>query len=237
MTCYTEFQPLQEAIVGKAYSADMVEHFKDPLKSMLQQIFDETEEDCLKVCDFLRGQGVTVKRPDIVFDLKTNKDENGKYRPRVDLFKFGFSYPNQPLMPRDTVGIYGNTIVEFFTRNMGRYFDNWHFRDIMMDYYREGHRWISMPQPMLNPEAQSYTDYDNNSILFHAANILKCGKDLFYTLPQALTPKGKGTLDGLEWIKRELGSEFRFNPIPAGGHADGKIALIKPGLLMCWTPE
>ena len=44
--------------------------------------------------------------------------------------------------------------------------------------------------------------------------------------------KGKGTEQGLAWFKQQL-SEFTFNEVP-GGHVDGKIALIKPGLLVTW---
>jgi glycine amidinotransferase len=235
MSCWTEFQPLEEVIVGKPYSKEALANFQDPeLKGMLSKIFDETEEDCLKLCDFLKSVGVTVKRPEILFDLEKNYDQNGKYRPRVDLHKFGFSYPNQPLMPRDTVGIYGNTIVEFFTRSPGRYFENWHYQSILMDYYKEGHRWISMPQPILDESVTEYYQYEDKAALFHAANLLKCGKDIFYTQPKTRTQHGRGNIHGEEWIKRELGNEFRLNPIPAGGHADGKLALLKPGVLMCW---
>ena len=44
--------------------------------------------------------------------------------------------------------------------------------------------------------------------------------------------KGKGTEQGLAWFKQQL-SEFTFNEV-LGGHVDGKIALIKPGLLVTW---
>ena len=38
----------------------------------------------------------------------------------------------------------------------------------------------------------------------------------------------------MNWLKKELGDEFRFNEIYTGGHADGKVALLKPGVVMTW---
>ena len=61
----------------------------------------------------------------------------------------------------------------------------------------------------------------------------KCGKDIFYSAQPKRSVKGKGTEQGLAWFKQQL-PEFRFNEIPVGGHADGKVALIQPRLLVTW---
>ena len=50
--------------------------------------------------------------------------------------------------------------------------------------------------------------------------------------------RGKGTTWGREWIARivnRLYPNTRFIDIPVGGHIDGKIALLKPGVLMTWN--
>ena len=60
---WTEFQPLKEVILGKAYSSEDItaEHFPDDeLRSGLKKIFDETEEDVLKVKEFLESIGVNA---------------------------------------------------------------------------------------------------------------------------------------------------------------------------------
>lgn len=235
---YTEFQQLEEVIVGRAYDPKDVDHFEDvELKEMLQKIFFETEEDIRELIKFLEEQNVVVRRPKIHFDLKFNEGPEGQKKPRVNLHKFAFSFPNQPLMPRDTAGVYGERIVEFYTKNCGRYFDNWSTYDLFMEYYKNGAHWVSMPPPLLNDEAPSYESYNESTILFHAANILKCGKDLFYSQVQPEFPSGKGTQLGMDWIQRVLGDEFRFNPIQAGGHLDGKMAILKPGVVACWNPK
>lgn len=241
---FTEFQQLEEVILGKAYSPDDVECMRavrdNETVDLLQQIFRETEEDIQVLETFLEDNGVTVRRPTIQFDMEVEKYLDGNWRPRVDLHQFGYTFPTHPLMPRDTAGVYGNTIVEFFTKTSSRYFENWSYQNIFTEYYDAGSDWISMPTPMLEgkPGDESNRQYDDiQKILYHAANILKCGKDIFYTGIRPQYGQGKGTERGLEWIKRVLGREFTLHPIHAGGHADGKMAIIKPGLVMCWNPD
>ena len=43
---YTSWQPLEEVIVGRAYSPDYFDFIEDPqVRNQLQQILHETEED------------------------------------------------------------------------------------------------------------------------------------------------------------------------------------------------
>lgn len=238
---YTEFQPLEEVIVGKAYDPSSVVNFKDQeTREMLGQILHETEEDLQKLIKVIEGEGATVRRPEILFDLEIERYEDNSIRPSVDLHQFGWIYPTQPLMPRDTAAVYGETIVEFFTKTSSRYFENWSYQDIFMEYYKEGNKWISMPMPILEgkPGNQNNKQYEEiDKILFHAANVLKCGNDLFHTGIRPEHPQGKGTMWGLEWLKRTFGDEYNINPIHGGGHADGKMAILKPGVVKCWNPD
>jgi glycine amidinotransferase/scyllo-inosamine-4-phosphate amidinotransferase 1 len=234
--CYSEFQPLKEVIVGRAYPPDYVDHFTDPdLREMLKKILYETEEDILKLIKFLEEQGARVRRPRLLFDLKFNLGPENKKRPRVDLHQFSFSFPNQPLMPRDTGGVYGSKVLEFYTKNCGRYFDNWSTYEIFHEYFLKGADWVSMPPPLLKMGETTYEDYNTSTLLFHAANILKCGKDLFYSQTQPNHASGKGTLGGIEWVKRNLETEFQLHPVDVGGHLDGKMAILKPGVVACWN--
>lgn len=235
---FTEFQPLEEVIVGRAYPPEYVDHFEDQdLKSMLRRIFAETEEDIQKLIEFLHSLNVTVKRPEVLFDLKFNEGPNGQRKPRVNLHRFAFSFPNQPLMPRDTAGVYGTTIVEFYTKNCGRFFDNWSTYSMFLEYFKNGNDWFSMPPPLLSDKPLEYGDYNESAVLFHAANLLKCGKDIFYSQTQPNYKQGKGTLLGIEWLKRRLEGQFDFHAVPAGGHLDGKMAILKPGVVACWNPK
>tara|TARA_Y100000590_G_scaffold297354_1_gene335061 strand:- start:6707 stop:7777 length:1071 start_codon:yes stop_codon:yes gene_type:complete len=232
---WTEFQPLKEVILGKGYTTDWLtkEQFpEDDLRAGLKQIFEETEEDVLKVKDFLESVGVNVLRPEITFDL------NKKFG-QIDLSKFKFQFPNHPLQPRDTAGVYGDTLVHFYTGNNGRFFENWGTYNHFIEYYKQGNNWISMPMPNFDSPTQGYEEHDDKKILYHSANILRCGKDIFYSAvhPTRGHHKGKGSNLGMEWLQRAFGDKFRYHIVNVGGHLDGKLALLRPGLLACWDKE
>ena len=176
---WSEFQPLKEVILGKGFSSVDItsEHFPDDeLRDGLKRIFDETEEDVLVVKEFLESVGVNVLRPKVVFDLKVKKGY-------CNLHKFDFVFPDHPLQPRDTAGVYGDTLVDFYTGNNGRFFSNWSTYDYFVDYYKTGNNWISMPMPNLNGDTEKlYEAHDDKRLLYHSANILRCGKHAFYSL-------------------------------------------------------
>jgi glycine amidinotransferase len=230
---WTEFQPLKEVILGKAYSSDDIttEHFPDDeLRNGLKKIFDETEEDVLKVKEFLESIGVNVRRPKVVFDLN-------KRRGFCNLHTFEFAFPDHPLQPRDTAGVYGDTLIDFYTGNNGRFFSNWSTYDYFVEYYKAGNNWLSMPMPNFDSDTKQYDEHDGQRLLYHSANLLRCGHDIFYSLvhPSQGRHIGKGTDLGMEWIQRALGDKFRFHPVNHGGHLDGKLALLKPGVVACWN--
>ena len=109
----------------------------------------------------------------------------------------------------------------------------------MIDKFKEGRNYISMPKPILSTEYDWYQNRENQ-ILFHAACFLKCGDTIVHTMPYVPDKDGerihgRGTWTGLDWIKRNINHDVKWAQMPASGHADGKIALIKPGLLLCWN--
>jgi hypothetical protein len=229
VSTYTEFQTLKETIVGRPFSPANFENIKDQeLKDLLKRIFEETNEDIENLVKILKDAGVKVHRPNNLFAFDNYESIKTPW--------LHAAFPNHPLMPRDVLGVYGKTIVEHYTADGGRFFENLAYQDISRDLYNKGMRWISMPMAKVTTKKLPYNE--NNQILFHAANIIKCGKDLFHSQSGFKDhKKGKGTEFGLEWLKRELGDEFRWNEIPVGGHCDGKIALLKPGVLMTWNKK
>lgn len=223
---YSEFQPLEEVIVGSPYdpnSFDQSKVFDQQSKDLIKRVLSETAEDLEILVEILKKENVIVQRTKPLHDpLKT-----------YNVGGFEVEFLNQPLQPRDVLGFYGNKMLEVYTKDRSRYYENWGARDILKEYFLGGAKWISMPPPELNKKTyQEY--YENSEVLFHNANLIKCGKDIFHSQSNQKDPvKGKGTEQGLHWFKEQL-PEFRFNEIPVGGHADGKVALIKPGLLVTW---
>lgn len=234
---FTEFQPLEEMIVGSLYPPEAYNMLEDgDLRGMLQKIAQETEEDLTSIQGVLEAHGVTVKRPKILFDLYKQGDTRVQLK-QLDLGLWRTGYPNPPLWPRDLTIAFDNKLLSTYSRSPNRWVEGQHFYEIFHDYFQRGADWRSLPPPLLNAEATSYGDYENKALLYHAACFLKCGKDIFHTLPANKMQGARGTEAGLEWVKRQIGPEYRFHAVKRIGHLDGKIALIKPGLLLSWIPK
>ena len=88
---YTSWQPLEEVIVGRAYSPDYFDFIDNPqVRNQLQQILAETEEDLANLTTTIEQFGAQVRRPDL---------------PAKDQFVWfqteGGGAPLPPLTPRD----------------------------------------------------------------------------------------------------------------------------------------
>lgn len=235
VSVYSEFQPLEEIIVGRAHPPEAFDAATDvEFRDSMKRVLAETEEDLSTLCEKLTELGITVRRPEVNYSLYREPD-----KPYVfDLQSIQFQFPNHPLMPRDTLMVYGNKIVETYTASGGRYFENSHYRQILNDYFRRGTEWVAMPPPRIEGHEKSYLDYADSQFLYHAANMLKCGTDIIYSQPSIPGTKwtGKGTPLGLEWLKRQF-PNAQFHEAPCQGHLDGKMALLKPGLVATWSKK
>ena len=88
---YTSWQPLEEVIVGRAYTPDYFDFVDDAqVRNQLQQILAETEEDLDALSRTIETYGARVRRPDL---------------PAKDSFVWhqtkGGGAPLPPLTPRD----------------------------------------------------------------------------------------------------------------------------------------
>ena len=88
---YTSWQPLEEVIVGRAYSPDYFDFIDNAqVRNQLQQILSETEEDLNALQKTIETYGARVRRPDL---------------PSKDTFIWhqtaGSGAPLPPLTPRD----------------------------------------------------------------------------------------------------------------------------------------
>ena len=70
ISSYTSWQPLEEVIVGRAYTPDYFDFIDDAqVRNQLQQILSETEEDLNNLTRTIETYGARVRRPDLI-----NKD-------------------------------------------------------------------------------------------------------------------------------------------------------------------
>ena len=63
---YTSWQPLEEVIVGRAYTPDYFDFIENAqVRNQLQQILAETEEDLANLQKTIETYGARVRRPDL----------------------------------------------------------------------------------------------------------------------------------------------------------------------------
>ena len=215
---WNEWDPLKEVIVGKVYHPEDMTSIEDVnFRNNLQRILEESEEDFIMLTQMLQSYGVKVHRPDCKF--------TGEFR-----------YP--AVCPRDMHVVYGEQTFGTIGGDPNRYHESEYFEDIVLGL---GLPFEKMPRPNLPDYYLPYRE-NEGKILYHSANILKCGDALLYTKPYNNNKKysltrqfGRGTYSGLKWLQDRI--DANWIEVSESGHADGKIALIKPGLLLCWWDQ
>ena len=216
--------------------------FDAPTIDSLKKIHDETNEDTDALAKICEAYGAEVVRPKLQYGIE--------------------SLLEHPLQCRDVFGKVGNTIIEAFAASPNRRFENFHYRDVMLDEFKEGSRVISMPYPMyeyadhIDKKYEHQEDLLTNNTMAHkeivhlddqrqiigdTAGIYKCGKHIFHT---HANPQQKLdivehsrmciTTNGIEWYRREF-PQHEFVSLNAYGHVDGKFAILRPGLVLTWA--
>ena len=212
--------------------------FDIPSVNALKKVHDETNEDLEALANICKTFGAEVVRPNLKYGIERQLEH--------------------PMQCRDTVGKIGNTIFEINTASHNRRIENFNHREVLIDEFQQGARYIAMP-PVMTEIAE---DWDNSiddiesrnttanktikiynksrEFIGDTAAFYKCGKHIFHTHAKPNEPldinehsKIRITENGLEWWKREF-SEHEFLPLHAYGHVDGKFAILRPGLVITW---
>ena len=215
---YDEFTKLKECIVGTSYKSCDI--------NGLDRVVEETNEDLDSLEKILTDLGVVVHRPT---------------QPEFSLDM------HHPIMPRDVFGFYGKKMLQTYCAVHSRQKELECYAEIEKHHmWEHGYELSRMWKPDIDKTEQyEYVeDFSNkvklqekydlykDMILWETANFAKCGDVIIHTQSADKDPKsGKGTERGLAWMKSLL-PEYRFIEIPYGGHIDGKLALLRPGLLM-----
>lgn len=243
---YDEFSPLLEVVVGTAAGAQIptaadrsrwlnlhpgldAAAAARPGGAFPRRVIEETEEDLEDLAAALTGMGVTVHRPDPV-------DHTRRFRTPQGWESDGFySY-----CPRDLTLIAGTAIIETPSPMRARYHETRALAGLFQRRMLAGSPWISAPKPRLADElyplgADGAPRLGESEPAFEAANVLRCGTDLFYLV------SGSGNEMGRLWLESTLAAlgEFRVHPVRgvySGTHIDSTICLLRPGLVLL-NPE
>ncbi len=204
VSAYTSWQPLEEVIVGKAYTPEHFDFIEDvQVKDQLQHILNETNEDLnnlQKVCETF---GAKVLRPDL-----PNIDQF--IRNQIDPADGELAgAPLPPLTPRDWQITLGEKLLRVLKVDE---------LDTICKTYGNA---------VINPHGDML--WDPNCILngASASCIVRVGTDVFFDNSEMLTPEQS------KWIQDNcLDSRYRFHEAITDGHGDAVFAILKPGVLL-----
>lgn len=235
MAVWTDWDPLEEIIVGDCYSPGELDWSVAPeIKDSMNIILKETKEDLNNLAELLTSMGVIVHRPNVT----THKSS-------VDLQNFQINTPTAPMVPRDQYLVYGDTVYQTYTSLTDRYLDSVAYYDIFKKLFDQGSNWISAPPPRLDNQAQHHPHWGINGpeiyaslsdrLLWHTATMFKCGDTII------VNNLGPGTAAGLEWIKRNINdTKFIDNTtthMKGWGHIDHGFFMTDDNTVFCKSKE
>ena len=236
-----EFSPLAEVIVGTAAGARIPALDRSAWLNLYPElsaadlaavttgafpprVLAEADEDLDALAEILDGLGVTVHRP-------APADHGQEFAtPHWRASGFG-SY-----CPRDLALVVGTTVIQAPSPVRARMFELAGLRGLFQQAMLGGAAWIAAPQPELRDEMFPQ-DAGGRPVLgeaepaFEAANVLRCGRDLYYLV------SGSGNELGLQWLQATLAALGDYQVHPVRGaypytHIDSTISLIRPGLVL-----
>ncbi|OVZ84559.1 hypothetical protein [Yersinia intermedia] len=231
---YSDWGKLEEIILGSPKNLtlpdldissrnffDLQEDFnqqKNPV-AVIERVKIEMEEDFQGLTSILEGYGVKVRRPEAINFKITCQSPHWS------------SQQSHALMPRDCMLVLGDTLIEAPMPSRNRYFESQSFRNITREYFSKGEKWIAAPKPVLTDDTYLWdgtTPYlAENDPLFDAANIMRCGKDVFYNISNS------GNRAGFEWLERTFGDQFNFHQMSiCSDHVGTTMQLLRPGLAL-----
>lgn len=244
---YTEWDPLEEVIVGRAENA-CVPRWHPVLQATMPrkhwdffrqnggqlfpaEVLSAAERELDAFCRELEAQGVVVRRPEPVDWRETYATPD--FPTETGLYS---------AMPRDLLLVVGDEIIEAPMAWRSRFFETRAYRPLLKHYFQQGARWTTAPRPQLGDASYSPRedgDYDaqaGRSVitefepLFDAADFSRCGRDIFCQVTQVTNRFG------IEWLRRHLGSAYRIHILevddPQAMHIDASFVPLAPGRLL-----
>lgn len=250
VSSHNEWDPLEEVIVGDLTNATIPRDRAAEICGAsqaaiaLQPLFAgiryprvvlrRAQQELDEFVAMLEREGVRVRRP----------------RPlpfhRRYASPFWFSRGYSCAAPRDVFLIIGEEIIEAPMSWRSRFFESLSYRRLMLEYHRAGARWTSAPKPELSdalyePEwhmrGESETILTEHEPVFDAADVVRCGRDLF------AIRSNTANQSGIDWLRRHLnrnGDAYRVHEIPIRNqhamHIDHHFIPLAPGRVLV-NPE
>lgn len=226
---FSEWDPLEEAIVGVALGAAIPRESERMIRATMPAewhdlflarggspfpaaVLDAAQEELDNFAEALAGMGVVVQRPDIV-DWSTRGGHTSA-------------------MPRDCLLVAGTNIIEAPMVWRSRQEETAPYRSLLADYSARGANWVSAPRT--NPR---YLETDSgpwaiseSAPAFDAADFVRLGRDIVGQLSHVTNRTG------VQWLQDYLGADFTITLIdvddPHAMHIDATVLPLRPGVVL-----
>ncbi len=241
VSAFNEWDPLEEVIVGRVDGArvpradpglhalefpDLQDMNEIPSGPFCQCVLDETAEDLDVLAAELTKLGVVVRRPQAMDHAQVFRTPDWE---TDGLFNY---------CPRDSLLVIGDMVIEAPMVLRARQYENLAYRPLLTSYLIAGARWVSAPRPrLLNSVYRRSQGFqiaiDESEPLFDAANVARCGTDLFYLVSDT------GNYLGAQWLQQAVGPTYRVHALDRlrnTAHIDTTIVLVRPGLVFVPAP-
>ncbi len=248
---YNEWDPLEEVVVGRLEGATVPSRhvtFDGNLPPVARFLYRplagrryprflvrraQRELDCF--IGLLEQAGGTVRRPDVVDFSVPCATPNWRSK--------GFCAAS----PRDGLLVVGDRIIETPMAWRSRHFEMRAYRSLLKEYFEQGAHWTAAPRPRLLDALYAPAGFrparrgapvrhivNESELVFDAADVARCGRDLFVTRSNVTNQTG------IEWLRRHLGHGFRLHEIeslsPQPMHIDTTFVPLAPGRAL-FNPE
>ncbi|MEX2981300.1 inosamine-phosphate amidinotransferase 1 [Streptomyces sp. C36] len=238
VSVHNEWDPLEEIIVGTVkgarvpradrsvfaveYAGEYESQDRIPSGEYPDRVLKETEEELNVLCEELERLGITVRRP--------QERDNSALITTPDWQTDGF----HDYCPRDGLLSVGQTVIESPMALRARFLESLAYKDILLEYFASGSRWISAPKPrltdaMYDPTAPAGERLLDLEPVFDAANVLRFGTDLLYLVSDS------GNELGAKWLQSAVGDRYTVHAcrkLYASTHVDSTIVPLRPGLVL-----
>jgi len=215
------FQPEEPAFKGKINNKTILEEIDWPIGRKKQSVIDKANNQLEGLSKILTSLGIKVLRPDPIDFNQVIKSPEWAIQ---NMFCC--------VCPRDVMITIGNFIIEAAMSKRSRFFEYLPYRNIMYKLWEQDPlmKWKAAPKPSMNNEMyweeywNKFDGFDQKSksdqehllqnyeyvlneveIAFDAADITRCGKDIF--IQHSMT----ANLKAAEWLKRELEGHVRVH--------------------------
>ena len=174
----------------------------------------------------LKSEGVRVRRPETIDHARP-----------ISTPLWTTAGGNCHANPRDVLIVLGNEILEAPMAWRSRYFEFLAYRKLCKEYFGKGAKWSAAPKPAMSERSYDYDwtrgeSYVTNDFepLFDAADMARCGKDIFIQ-------RSHVTNDfGIQWLRQHYGDTFRFHRVEFEDyraiHIDATFVPLRPGLAL-----